>query len=60
LLVAPESAVGFAEAIEKLLADPSLGVRLAQAARKKVEEFDEHRVLEKWNEVIHEAIQPLS
>ncbi len=52
LLVPPNDAHIFVEAILKLLNDPQMGERLAVNARKKVEEFDWEVVKKMWFEVL--------
>lgn len=48
LLVPPEDAATFAEAIEKLLVNPVKAVEIALAARKKVAQFDWEQVKQQW------------
>jgi glycosyltransferase involved in cell wall biosynthesis len=54
ILVAPEDPTGLARAIESLITDPALRMRLGQAARRRYEDhFSLQRMLDATEEVYH-------
>jgi glycosyltransferase involved in cell wall biosynthesis len=51
LLVPPGDAAALAAAIQRVLDDPALGKRLADAARVRVRDFDVERTIERTEEL---------
>lgn len=57
LLVPPDDAVAMASAVERILTEPDLGVRLSGNAREKVAKFDWSVVLPKWERLLISAVR---
>jgi glycosyltransferase involved in cell wall biosynthesis len=53
ILVEPNNAEGFIEAIEKLMDRPRTAEKLVEQARKTAEKFDWKIIKKEWNEVLH-------
>lgn len=55
ILVEDNNAKSMANAIEKLIANPEMGIQLAENARKKVEQFDWNVVKYQWIKVLNDV-----
>lgn len=58
ILVPPQDANAFVEAIEGLLQSPGKAMRLAHEARRKVEGFDWNILRDEWLRVLRAAMRP--
>ena len=58
LLVPPGDPASLTAALERLLSDPSLAARFAEAGHRRAEEFSWSRILPRYFELLAEVISP--